>query len=53
MIYIIIFLLVVIGFIRTINFGVWNIRNKNIAGGIGLFLLAVVSAVSSLINLLS
>ena len=53
MIYIIIFLLVIVGFIRTVSFGVWNIRDRNIPGAIGLFLLAVISAVSSLINLLS
>ena len=53
MIYIIIFLLVIVGFIRTVSFGVWNIRDKNISGAVGLFLLAVFSAVSSLINLLS
>ena len=53
MIYAVIFLMVITGFIRTVNFGVWNIKDKNISGGIGLFVLAVASAVSSLINLLS
>ena len=31
MIYAIIFLLVIAGFIRTVNFGVWNIKDKNIS----------------------
>jgi len=53
MIYIVLFLLVITGFIRTVSFGVWNIKDKNISGGIGLFLLGIISAVSSLINLLS
>lgn len=53
MIYVILYLIVIVGFIRTVSFGIWNIRDKNISGGISLFLLAVVSAVSSLINLLS
>lgn len=53
MIYVVLFLIVIIGFIRTVSFGVWSIRDKNISGGVGLFMLAIVSAVSSLINLLS
>ena len=53
MIYIIIFFLVIIGFIRTVSFGIWNIKSKNITGGLALFLLAVLSTVSSIINLLS
>lgn len=53
MIYLAIFLLVLAGFIRTISFGVWNVKDKNIIGGLALFLLAIFSAVSSFLNLLS
>lgn len=53
MIYLIIFILVVFGSIRLVSFGIWHIRDKNICGGAALVLLGILSAVSSLINLLS
>lgn len=53
MIYIVIALLVFAGFIRTVSFGVWNLKDKNISGAVALLLLATLSAISSLINLLS
>ena len=53
MIYIIIALLVLGGFVRTVSFGMWNLREKNLSGAIALFLLAVITITSSIINLLS
>lgn len=53
MIYIVLAVMVLIGFIRTVSFGVWNIKDKNISGGAALILLAVFSTISSVLNLLS
>ena len=41
-----------ISFVRTISFAVWNIKDKNISGGISLILLAVFSAFFSVLHLL-
>lgn len=43
----------IISFARTISFAVWNIKDKNIPGGISLILLAVFSTIFSVLHLLS
>ncbi len=44
---------ILISFVRTISFAMWNIRDKNISGGIFLILLALSSTVFSVMHLLS
>ena len=40
----IIYIIIILCTIRTISFGVWCFRDKNILGGISVFFLAVCSA---------
>lgn len=45
----IVFLLVVLIFtIRIVNFGIYTIRDKNKAGGVGLFVMALMTASTSI-----
>ncbi|MBQ3038299.1 MAG: hypothetical protein IJD30_03880 [Clostridia bacterium] len=42
----IIVVLAAICIIRTVSYGIWTIRSKNISGGIAVLVLALLAAVS-------
>ncbi len=46
-------ILLVIATIRAVSFGVWNIKNHCIAGGVALFILAALTALSGFIFVLA
>ena len=46
-------LLLAVMFIRTVSFGVWNIKNRNRQAGVALFVLALLTAAGGILYLLT
>ena len=53
MIYIALAVLVLWAFLRSVSFGVYQVRVKNYSGAIAVFILTVFAVVSSILNLLT
>ena len=53
MIYIVLAVLVLLAFLRSISFGAYQVRVKNYTGATAIFILTVLSVSSSILNLLT
>ena len=53
MIYIALAVLVLLAFLRSISFGVYQVRVKNYSGAVAIFILTVLSVSSAILNLLT
>ena len=53
MIYIVLAILVLLAFLRSISFGVYQIRIKNYSGAVAVFILTILSVSSAILNLLT